>query len=115
MAVNFRRHDGNAVHLALDHSAHASAHAFRVVVRVGDDDLVTATDGGKLKALYQLREKRVDDIRDDQAEHLAAPGNQGSRLRIGIVAKLADGTLYLLRSSRPHEAALIDGPRNGGG
>src|ERR1700674_733996 len=110
MAVDFRRHDGNAIHLALNHSANASAHPLGVVIRVGDDNLVAAMYSGKLKTLYQLRKERVDDIRDNQTKHLAASGNQRSRLRIRIVAELADGTLYFLRRSWPDQATSIDGP-----
>src|SRR5580700_6434401 len=72
-------------------------------------------DGGKLKTLHQLREKRVDYVRDDQTEHLRASGNQSPRLGIRIVAQLANGPLHLLRSSWPNESALIDRPGNRGG
>src|SRR5208282_547950 len=72
MAVDFRRHDGNAIDLALDHSAHTPTHTLGVVIRIGNNHFVATMDSGKLKTLHQLREKRVDDVRDDQAEHLAA-------------------------------------------
>src|ERR1700689_3906092 len=103
MAVEFRRHDGNAVDFALNHSAHTPPHALGVVIRVGDDHFVAAMDGGKLETLHQLREKRVDYVRDDQTEHLRASGNQTPRLGIRIVAQLSNGPLHLLRSSWPNE------------
>src|ERR1700685_4660522 len=109
MAVEFRRHDGNAVDFALNHSAYTSTHALGVVIRVGDDHFVAAMDGGKLETLHQLGKKRVDDIRDDQREHLAASGNQRSRLAIGIITKLADGASHFLRRTRADQFALING------
>ena len=38
--VHLRRHDRDAVHLALEHPAHAAGHARRLVVGAGEDQVV---------------------------------------------------------------------------
>src|SRR5580658_9849240 len=58
-------HDGDAVHLAFEHSSGATLHLVRVVTRRTDQDLVAPADGYLLKLVNELREERVGDLGDD--------------------------------------------------
>jgi hypothetical protein len=57
--------DRHPIHPALDHASHRRFHAFRVVHGGGDQYLVVVFDRLILEGLYDLREKRVGNLRDD--------------------------------------------------
>ena len=84
-------HDGDAVDAALEHAADERLGAHRIVVRGADEDFVALRDGEILKLLDQLREKWICDLRNDEAEHAAAAGDECASLCVGNVADFLDG------------------------
>src|ERR1022692_869654 len=88
MLVYLGGHDSYALHLALQHPAHAYCHPRGIIVRRTDKDFVTMMNRNILKAFDQLRGKCICDIRYDQAEDPAPSGNQRARLRVRKVPQL---------------------------
>src|SRR5258708_30185887 len=75
-------HRGYAIDFALEHAADAVGHALGFVVGGADEDLVAIGDGDIFKPLDQLGEERIGDFRDDEAEELAAAGDEGAGLGV---------------------------------
>ena len=63
----------------------------RVLVGVGDEDVVVALPGLALRRLDQRREERVGDVGDDQADVVGAPGDQRPGGAVGPVAQVLRG------------------------
>src|SRR3977135_3034619 len=82
-------HDGNAVHAPLDHATDGGLHASRVVHGGGEKYFVVVLNRDGLENLHDLREKRVGDIGNDQAEDATASGDQRPRLSVRAGAKTA--------------------------
>src|SRR5690242_8854230 len=107
-------HHGHAINLALQHTAHRHGDAGWVVGRRGEQDFVTVLDGELLEALDKLGKKRVGNLRDHEADDVAAAGHKRARLRIGLVVELA----YRAPDALGHlavNAALLVGDAGDGG
>src|ERR1700682_923498 len=81
------RHHRDPVHPPLDHAANRSLHAFRIINRGGQQDVVVMLNRNRLEYLDNLGKERIDDLGDDQAENPAAPGHQRSGLSVGIISQ----------------------------
>ena len=64
--------------------------AFGDLVRIAQDDGEAARRGGKLNGLEQLSEKRIGNVRNDQAQQPAGTLAQAPRGSIGGIAELVD-------------------------
>src|SRR5580765_3404633 len=82
--------NGNAVDPAFDHAPNGQFHALGIMNRRGQQNLVVVLDSQRLKSLNNLREKGVGDLRDDQPENAASPGDQSTRLSIREVSEFID-------------------------
>lgn len=108
------RDDGNTFDAPFDHAAHGESHALGVVNRGCGQDLVIVLDGNVFKALNDFRKKGIGNFRNDETENPAAPRNERSGLRIGIVAEFFDNLPNAARKLRSYRGDAVDGPRNGG-
>ena len=106
-------HDRDAFDFALEHAANAVRHSLGVVVGGADKDLVAVFDGNIFKPLDQLGEERVGDFGDDEAEELAAAGDQGASLSVGEVVEFVDDLPYALGYFGVDGGDVIDGAGDG--
>ena len=83
-------HYGHAVHVTLQHAANQRLGAGRFVVGGTDQNFVALGNGKVFKLLNQLWKKWVGDLRNNEAQHAAAAGNQRPSLGVGQVAQLID-------------------------
>lgn len=104
-------HDRDAVDVALDHAPEAVLE-LGVVVGGADEEFVAVLDGGTLKALDELGEKRVGDVGDKEADETGATGDEGACLGVWEVVEIADGLVDASGKHRVHGGDLIDGARN---
>jgi len=111
--LNAEGHHGHALGLALHHAADAALHALGVVVGGADQDLIALLDGHVLKALNQLREEGVGDLRDDQPQKAAAPADQGAGLCVRQVVERLDGLPDALSHLGVDGGDVIDGAGDG--
>ena len=89
-------------------------HALSVVAGVRDQNLEAVAQSNFLKALYQLREKRVRDVGNDQAELMAAAGNQGAGVGVRVIAEFADYAPDFFGGVGADLASAVDGARDRG-
>ena len=108
-------HDRNPLDPALDHSPHRTLHAFRIIARRGQQNLVVMLDGNALKDLHNFREERVGDFRNDEAKNPAASRHQGPGLCIGVVSQFFDYTPDAFGQLRIYRGNPVDGAGCGGG
>jgi hypothetical protein len=81
---------GHAVHLALQHAAHATGQHDRVAVRAADQNFISVGDRDLFKALDQLGEEGVGNVFNDDAQQAAVAGNKGARMGIGKIIQLVN-------------------------
>src|SRR5581483_3170078 len=67
-------HDRYTVDIALQHSLYAKLHSMGVVIGGSNQDFVAILDRHIFKALNQLGEKRIGDLRNDEAQYSGPPG-----------------------------------------
>ena len=106
-------HDGDAIHLALEHTTDAVRHAFGVVVGGTDQDLVAMFNGDIFKALDELGEEGIGDLGDDEAEDPATSGDEGAGLSVGEVVELVDDVPDSLGDLRIDGTDAINGSGDG--
>ena len=102
-------HDGYAVDLALNHAADALVHAVGVVVGRTDQDLVAVLNGDVFEALKEFGKEGVGDLGDDEAEYLAASGDESSSLGVGEVVEFADDVPHAFGQGWVHRGDAVDG------
>ena len=107
-------HDGDAFHLALEHAAHAGGQHGRIAVGGTDQDFVAVGYGNLFEALDQLREERIGDVLNDDAEEAAAPGDERARMGVGEIIQLLDRLPDTLGELLTYDGRAIDGARDGG-
>jgi hypothetical protein len=64
-----------------------------------------------IQNLYDFREKRICQIRNNQSDDPASPGNQSPRLCIGVVAQFPNGLPHTPCQSRRHGRCPVYGIR----
>src|SRR5258708_5626465 len=106
---NAERHNCDAFGIALKHAADAERHSVGIVVGGTDQNLISAFYCDLFKSLNQLREKRVGDLRDDEAKQPASTGYQATSLRIGKVVQLIDRFPHTSGQLRVYSWNVIDG------
>jgi len=106
-------HDGYAIDFALEHAADAVRHAPGFVVGGADEDFVAIGDGDIFKPLDQLGEERIGDLGDDEAEELAASGDQSAGLGVGKVVEFVDHFPDAFGDLRIDGRDVIDGAGDG--
>lgn len=82
--------DGHTVHTPLDHPAYGQLHPLRVIDGGSQKNFVVVLDRQILERLDEFGEKWVGDFRNDQPEHAASAGDQGTRGGVRIVAEFLD-------------------------
>src|SRR5262245_53506912 len=93
--IHLGGHDSHASHVLLKHALDGPYDPLWIVVRVGEDDVVTVRAGLLFYALDQFREERIVNVRDDQAEDPAVTGRQAARVDIRRVVQHLDRGLDL--------------------
>ena len=78
------------VHLALQHADDALLHTSRIVIGVGDEDLLPVVDGNRLEGADEFREERICNVGDDEAEELGAPGAESLSIAVRVKVEFAD-------------------------
>src|ERR1700743_2405756 len=96
---------GHTFDLTLDHAADAGGEHIGIAVGGAAEDLVFVRDGDLLEALDQLREERVGDVFDDDAEEAAAAGDERAGMGVRVVVKLLDGLPDPLAGTLPFGGA----------
>ena len=89
--IHLRSHDGHAIHFAFQHPLHAEFGALGTVARVRDNHVLPVRNCNVFKALYQVREKWIGDVGDDQAKKPASSGAESAGICIGVVIQVGDG------------------------
>jgi hypothetical protein len=107
--------DRHPIHPALDHATHRRFHALGIVHGGGEQYLVVVFNGLILEGLYDLREKWVGNLRDNQAKQTTPSRNQRTRLCIGIVPKLVHHLPYSLGKLRIDRRNTVNRSGYGGG
>ncbi len=83
--------DDQPVDSAIDHQVEVVHRAMLVVRRAAQDDRVVQAASRRVRRLDELREERVLDVGDDQAERPRAPHAQRAGYSRRAVAQLVDG------------------------
>ena len=83
-------HYGDAVDFALQHAPRTHGKHLGIAIGGADKNLVATGDGDFFEALDQLREERVGDGFDNDAEEAAAARNQRTRMGVGQIVELLD-------------------------
>ena len=107
--------NGDAFHPALDHPADRAFHAVGIISRRGKQDFVAVLDCDGFENLNNFRKEGVGNFRNDETKNPAAPGNQGPRLSIRIVAKFFDYAPDALGQGGIDGGDAVDGAGDGGG
>lgn len=111
---NAEGHYGDAVNVALKHAADEGLGALRLVAGGADEDFVALGDGEVFELLDQFGEKRVGDLGDDEAEHVAASGDECAGLGVGDVADLFNGLPDTFGERGVNGGDAVDGAGDGG-
>jgi len=113
--IHLRRHDRDAIDLALQHAPDAGLHTRGIVVGVGDEHLLLVLNGDVLKGLDDLGKEGIGDIGDDEAVEAGATGAEGARIGVRVKTKRVDGTANALGSSWTDVRGSVNGAGDGGG
>src|SRR5580704_555483 len=105
-------HHGYAIDFALEHTANAVRHALGFIVGGADEDLIAVGDGYIFEPLDELGEEWIGDFGDDEAEELAATGDQSASLGVGKVVELVDHLPDALGYLRVDRRDVIDRARS---
>ena len=89
--IHFRRHDGHAIDLALEHAPDTHFHTLGAIVGVGNEHFVAVLHGNALETFHQFREERVLNVGDDHAVDVALAGAKSAGMRVGVIAGARDG------------------------
>ena len=92
----------------------SSSSTSRVLVGVGDEDVVVALAGLALGRLDQRREERVGDVGDDQADVVGPAGDQRAGGPVGPVAQLLRGGQHPAAGLRVDQVRRREGAGHGG-
>src|SRR2546422_8414348 len=90
LQIEFRSHQGNPSHFQLDQAPHIIRGALSVVVRIDQNYAVAMFKGRVFYTLYQLRKKWIGDVRDQEADYVAAARSKRARMRVRIIVTLLD-------------------------
>ena len=107
-------HDGDALDLALQHSADAGGEDDGIAVGRADQNLVAVGDGDLFKALNEFGKEGVGDVFNDDAEEAAAAGDEGAGVGVGEVIQLLDGLPDALGEALADQRRAVDGSGDGG-
>src|ERR1700722_2755036 len=86
----FRGHDGAAAHIVFHHALGSLLRAPRIVVGIAQDRVVSQLARARLEPFDHFREKRIDDVRNDNPQRPAIPRRQMARVGVGKIAKFFD-------------------------
>src|ERR1700683_5254637 len=103
--------DRHTIDASFDHAPDRRLHSLRVMHRRGKKDLIVIFDREVLEGLYNLREERISDFRDDQAENAAPSRHQSPSLGVGEIAELVDDLPHPLGKLGIDGGNAIDGTR----
>src|ERR1700735_5615282 len=76
-------HYGYAIDLSLKHAVNADLHSTAVIGGGSDENFIICIDRLFFKALDELWEEGICDVRDDDSDKAATTGDQSSRLGVG--------------------------------
>ena len=107
-----RHHESEACDAPSQHPVSSGYQPTRVVVGVGNDDLVALAVGLRLRGLEDVQEEGVLQVRDDQAEGPALPTGKGLRVDVGSVAQLPGDLQHPGARPLAHPAGLAQDPRD---
>ena len=110
--VELGHHQRHALDAAFDEAPHVVREAARIVVGVRENHLVALLVGGGFDPLDELREERIGDVGDHQADQVAAAGGQAAGVRARIVVVAADGLEHALAVLGRDVAEVVDDARD---
>src|SRR5579872_552616 len=106
--TDFRRHDGDAADVVLHHALGGFLCASRLVVGVAQDRVIAELAGARLESFDDFREKRIDDVGNDNPESLAIARGEMASVRVGEIAEFFDrGKNHVMRLAA-HLTRLIE-------
>lgn len=103
-----RRGENRAVDLVLHQQLEVVQLASRALLRVAQHDVVVVLRCGGHDGLDQLRVERVGDVGDDEADQLAAAGDEGSRCGVRRVSQLLHRGHHPVTRDRGYPGVVVE-------